>query len=130
MNDEEFIKEAREGAAAPIQNSFGADCLRETLDRLADANKRIEELEEFSQHERFLTECRTRDQLLLQLKDAEIEQLKASRLRCVKWLAELIPYPRHRQPLGQLAPTLSQVIATYPDCDEKRECEEILRDEK
>lgn len=45
MNDEEFIKEAREGAAAPIQNSFGADCLRETLDRLAAAEKRIEELE-------------------------------------------------------------------------------------
>lgn len=76
MNDEEFIKEAREGAAAPIQNSFGADCLRETLDRLADANKRIEELEEFSQHEKFLTECRTRDQLLLRVKEAEIERLR------------------------------------------------------
>jgi len=50
-----------------------SDSLRRDLEA---ANKKIEEANEFSQNEKFLTECRTRDQLLLRVKDAEIERLR------------------------------------------------------
>ena len=111
MNDEEWIAGIREtmGLESYDVNDPVAIALRNTIDRLAAANRRIEELRK---ELRIKSEqVKTAEEMFVEA-DLELDDLKASRLPDVKWCA------------------LRSIANSIPDCDEKRECEEILRDEK